>query len=1279
MAVTVLAPNWYGDHWTGLDCDLEIRGTGALRLRLYLPADATMPETKSLAIWQADRLHHVEVHRRVFTEGGVFEAQDGRISLRLCAGHAEHARPDDDRLLGVSLWIETLDGRQIDPVTDLPTALEGGGPPKTSAPQGTRDAAPGTATPHPDEAAIGEGFDSAFYLSCFGPEDRPADPLRHYLAQGWQEGRDPTPWFSTRHYLATHRDVQAAGMNPFVHYCIQGVREGRALPILGRKSAAPYAAHVTATAPGPDYEDADPTIGAGRRPRAKVLAYYLPQFHAIPENDAFWGAGFTEWRNVVRGEPRFEGHIQPKVPRDLGFYDLMEGDTYRRQSAMARAAGIHGFCFYHYWFDGRRVLERPMERVLADPSLDFPFCIMWANENWTRTWDGAETEVLLKQTYRPEDDAAFLADIARHLRDPRYIRLDGRPLFFIYRPGHIPDTAATIARWRAMLAHDHGLQPLIYMAQAFGDNDPRVFGLDGAIEFPPHKVLNHAPDVKHTMPLIDLNFAGSIPTYDSVIEAAKRDAAPDFPLIRTVFPSWDNDARRPGRSTIVANSTPRKFEAWLSWAVDQATRHPAHGEAVLCINAWNEWAEGAYLEPDVHFGSAYLNTVARTVFGVSSRAVGERTKVLLVGHDAMNFGAQALLREIGRTLSRGFGVEVAFLLRSEGWAPGIKGALMASYEALGPVHIHDLADPALQGLLSDLVDRGFARAITNTTVCGGFVPALKDAGMAVVSLVHELPGLIRSYGLMPQAQALAARADRVIFPAAVVRDAFLGLTGPAHGAVEIFPQGLYKAHLLSTPRGDGGLRAELGLPAGTRLVIGVGYADLRKGIDRFTATAIAMCRQHDDMAFVWVGAPSGEATSWHMPDVDRAGLSDRIRITGHVDDVERYYAAADVFFLTSREDPFPSVVMEALAMGLPAVGYAGCGGCDEMIARHGRLVPEGDLNAPARAIADLLDMPPAKARRAAADRRAFIADTHPFDRYGMGLLQRLDPALPAVSVVLPSYNYADYMADRLGSILDQTCPVFEVIVIDDASSDGSAEAARRIARNRGRDITLIVNDRRAGSPFPNWRKGARMARGDLIWIAEADDSADPAFLATLAARMQETGAALGFCDSRQMDGDGAPLGDSYRPYMNGIEAGAFDAPLVMEGPEFAARFLAVKNVILNVSGVLFRREALLAALDATGNELDGLRVAGDWRLYTEICLGGGRVVYDPAPLNAHRRHRGSVTHALDAERHLSEIARMQRLTAEALPLRPETRDRQRRHIDEARRHLQGMRAAAGSG
>jgi glycosyltransferase involved in cell wall biosynthesis len=1126
--------------------------------------------------------------------------------------------------------------------------------------------APSAPARHPDAASIEPLFDTGFYLDGFAVGQRPADPVSHYLAEGWLQGRDPTPWFSTWHYLAQHADVAAAGMNPFLHYCVQGLNEGRALQKLGRPPEGDvFAAHAFATQPGPQFEEFDPTIGVGRTPRAKVLAYYLPQFHPVPVNDRHWGKGFTEWRNLPRALPRFMGHIQPRIPRDLGPYSLTEGDTMRRQIDMARAAGLHGFCFYHYWFDGERVLDAPMERLLADPTLDFPFCLMWANENWTRTWDGAEKEIILRQSYRPEDDIPFVDDLARHMADPRYIRLDGRPLFFIYRPGHIPTAGAWFDRLRTIFAERHGLEPLIFQAQAFGDNDPAAFGADGAIEFPPHKVMNKVPNVSHLATLLDTAYKGDIRAYEKVIEVACDDPAPAFPLIRTVFPSWDNEARRPGRGTIVAGSSPEGFGRWLGWAVEQAVAHPVFGEPVVCINAWNEWAEGAYLEPDVHYGGAYLNALSRVVHGVDTAAARGRRKVLLVGHDLLGFGAQVLLGRIAETLVQQFGCEVAFLIAADRSGESTAGSVRATYEAIGPVTLMASDDAALRSHLASLRKDGFAAAIVNTTVSGAFLPALKAAGFATLSLIHELPKLLQAYRLGDQAGAVAQLADRVIFPAAIVREGFEGFAGPVQGAAEVLPQGLYNTAVLDQPRGDHGLRAELGLPAGTRIVLGVGYADLRKGIDRFVSAGLSVCGQTPDVAFLWVGAAAEEARGWFAPEITAAGLDDRVRILGHRTDVARFFAAADLFYLSSREDPFPSVVIEALAAGLPVVGHAGTGGCDDLIRRHGTLVPPTDPLGAAEAALALLARPDRGRRRAAARRDTVLRDFR-FDGYAFGLLERLTPGLSSVSAVVPNYNYERHIGPRLRSVFDQTHPLREVIVLDDASPDGSVTVIREVAAAARRRIALHVNAKNTGSPFAQWRKGAEMATGDYVWIAEADDLADPALVQRLVARMQAAGSAIGFCDSRQIDGEDRPLGDSYRPYMN--ETGDFDLPLDLTGEAFLHR-LAIKNVILNVSAVVFRRDALLAALDTVGEALQGYGVAGDWRLYTEICAAGGGVSWLPDPLNTHRRHATSVTHALKTERHLNEIAAMQRYIADMIPLDAATRDAQVRHLEGCRRHL----------
>lgn len=1126
---------------------------------------------------------------------------------------------------------------------------------------------------HPDAWAIDALFDRDFYLAGFPAGTALADPVSHFLTEGWHQGRDPAPWFSVWHYLSMHPDVAAAGINPFLHYCIAGKKEGRKLPRLGGEAdsdiTSVYAAHAYAVAPGPHFEEFDPTIGEGREKRAKVIAYYLPQFHPVEVNDTQWGKGFTEWRNLPRGMPRFKGHIQPRIPRDLGNYSLHEGDVMRRQIDMARAAGLFGFCFYHYWFDGKRVLETPIERFLADPTLDFPFCLMWANENWTRTWDGSEKEVILGQTYRDEDDLPFIDDIARHMKDPRYIRIGDRPLFFIYRPGHIPNAKARLAEWRESFRQRHGLDPLIFNAQAFGDNDPRAFDLDGAIEFPPHKVLNFSPDKQHLVTLYDTKFSGSIPFYSDVVAAAKRDSYTEFPLIHTVFPCWDNDARRPGRGTIVAHSTPEGFAEWLDWAVSQAEAFPVHGDSIVCVNAWNEWAEGAYLEPDVHFGAAYLNTLSRVIHREAPNHVVERKRLLLVGHDAMRFGAQLLMLNLGRTLVEQFGCEVQFLLISESWKDGVPGDLIDDYRRVGEVHCIRPESGSLAPALEELRTKGFATALTNTTSAGAFVGSLKSAGFTVLSLIHELPGLLRSYGLHQQASAIAQHSDRVVFPATKVLDGFESFGGKVAQTAEIFPQGLYNTSVLSTPLGDNGLRAELGLRSNAKIILGVGYADLRKGIDRFVSAALSICARRKDIVFLWLGALSGEASNWYQPEIAASGLADRVRILGHRDDIARFFAAADAFYLSSREDPFPSVVLEALACGLPVVGHEGCGGCDALIRKHGVLVPQDN---PLAATEGILNVIRNRSESAARARRAEIAENYDFPAYVFGLVQRLAPDLASVSAVIPNYNYERYIGDRLRSVFDQTYPLREVIVLDDASPDGSLAQITRTAAEAGRKIDLHVNAKNSGSPFPQWRKGVELAKGDYVWIAEADDLAHPSFVARLVSRMQKAGSVLGFTDSRQIDENSERLGDSYRPYINQIEPGAFDRPFDMDGPEFLARFLAVKNVILNVSGVIVHRQTLLQAFDAVGEDLYAYSVAGDWRLYVEICAQSGhRVSWLPDPLNTHRRHRVSVTHALKVDKHLDEIASLHRLVGEKVELDNTVISQQSEHFEACRQHLAG--------
>ena len=376
------------------------------------------------------------------------------------------------------------------------------------------------------------------------------------------------------------------------------------------------------TSRSPLWEGADALPAtAPDRHRVRAIAYYLPQFHAIAENDAWWGAGFTEWRTVTKALPRFAGHYQPRLPADLGFYDLSDVRTIRRQADLAARGGIFGFCIHDYWFGGERLLETPLELILANRDIPLRFCLNWANENWTRTWDGLDRQVLKAQRHSPEDDLAYAAHLLRCFADPRYIRIDGRPLMMLYRPGILPDAKATVARWRDFFRANGEVDPYVIMPQAFGENDPATFGMDAVAGFPPHKVSAHLENVSAELALYDTAFTGAVHDYAEAArtEKAKREA--QVKLFPGVCLGWDNDARRPGRGVTIAGATPALYGDWLHDAGVYAQQRGTPDEAIIFINAWNEWGEGTYLEPDLHFGHAFLAETRRVIDALNAGTV----------------------------------------------------------------------------------------------------------------------------------------------------------------------------------------------------------------------------------------------------------------------------------------------------------------------------------------------------------------------------------------------------------------------------------------------------------------------------------------------------------------------------------------------------------------------------------------------------------------------------------------------------------------------------------
>jgi lipopolysaccharide biosynthesis protein len=366
------------------------------------------------------------------------------------------------------------------------------------------------------------------------------------------------------------------------------------------------------TNPGPFHQsnDALPLDPPQKYP-VRLIAYYLPQFHSIPENDAFWGVGFTEWTNVTKTLPRYIGHYQPKLPGDLGFYNLSNVDVLRHQADLSRRAGIYGFCIHDYWFSGKKVLDTPLKLILENPDIDLRFCLNWANESWSRRWDGSENDILLLQRYDSDDDVNYANSILSAVKDPRYICIDGRPLIMIYRPGIIPEVTRFVERWRSFFINNGAGDPYLVMPQAFGDNDPRKFGLDAAAGFPPHNGGLDIRNDRNFVKLLDPLYEGMVASFESLAEVHKSNRPNEFPFFPGVCPGWDNEARKIGRGLSFYGADPATYGNWLAAAADQAKAARVADERIVFINAWNEWAEGAYLEPDRHFGFAYLAETRR--------------------------------------------------------------------------------------------------------------------------------------------------------------------------------------------------------------------------------------------------------------------------------------------------------------------------------------------------------------------------------------------------------------------------------------------------------------------------------------------------------------------------------------------------------------------------------------------------------------------------------------------------------------------------------------------
>lgn len=961
----------------------------------------------------------------------------------------------------------------------------------------------------------------------------------------------------------------------------------------------------------------------GLQPLVKAVAFYLPQFHPIPENDEWWGKGFTEWTNVSKAVPQFSGHYQPHLPGELGFYDLRVKDVMKRQIELAKNYGIYGFCFHFYWFNGKRVLEKPLDMFLQNRDLDIKFCINWANENWTRRWDGDEADVLLQQNYSSEDDIDFIDKVCEIFKDDRYIKIDGKPILMIYRPSLFTDIKKTATIWRQRCIENGTGEIYLLLSHAFEHINSESIGFDGAVEFPPNTFP--VTPINGKVSFYNENYNGLIFEYEEIIEISKNSQKPDYKKFRGVCPGWDNEARKPGRGTSFINSTPEKYENWLQYITKYTLENFDDKERFVFINAFNEWAEGCHLEPDRLYGYAYLEATKNAICAKHTT----NNKIIYVTHDAYFHGAQLLSLNIVKELKNRFKFEVVVLMKEGGPLEEEFNLLTKSY------NLQHYSSNEKRSLIKQLKNEGFKKAIVNTVVSGDILELLAKEDINCIGLIHELPELIKKYQMEGNAKTIAKYTKKVVFASPFVRDKFMPIAELDSSKAVILPQGLYLKNLWKSDISKARLevRRLLKIPEISKIVLCVGYGDHRKGVDLFVETGKNVTAILPEVYFVWVGNLDIDLEK----DVRKSAKDcSNIVFVPNQKDPTIYYSASDIYLLTSREDPFPSVVLDAMNVGVPVVGFDGAGGFTDIVNyENGRLAPYLDIMQMASEVINLLNND-GLLRRLGENSKKLIEENFAFKNYIYSLLSLLDYDFKKISVIVPNYNYERYINHRLTSIIEQEYPIYELIFLDDKSTDRSVELSSKILSDSGIDYQILVNDENSGSVFKQWAKGVSVSKGDYIWVAEADDYCENNFLNEVAKGFTRSDIIIAYCQSKQVDENDKIMAENYLEYTKDISPDKWLNKYYNEGIKELSEAMSIKNSIPNVSAVVFKKFDLYEIF----NELTEFKVAGDWFFYVWLLKKGG-IYFTPQSLNHHRRHSSSVTHSLNAKKHFEEVCKMQ--------------------------------------
>lgn len=725
----------------------------------------------------------------------------------------------------------------------------------------------------------------------------------------------------------------------------------------------------------------------------RAVAFYLPQFHPIPENDRWWGPGFTEWTNVTRGRALFDGHDQPRRPGALGYYDLRTHETQVAQAALARRYGIHGFCYHYYWFAGRKLLNGPIDHMLASPDIDLPFCVCWANENWSRNWDGLHLDVLLEQQYSLDSNVALIREFIPMMRDPRYIRHDGKPVLIVYRIAAIPDWRETARLWRDECRRA-GIGEIHLCAVRFDleplEGQPGDHGLDAYVLFPPHEMARH--DARVHARGLDPAFCGDLFSYDAVVDedlARFADGTP-WPVHRGAMLRWDNMARRGVNARIYHGASPFSFRRWMKGIARQdAVRPGAGGDSLMFINAWNEWAEGSYLEPDESWGDAGLEAVRSAIAAVpglrapraappglraiggpvgrdgtmtpaprpraGSRAANPAWPTILVcahisGHQL--FGGERSLIDVLEAFAQ-MPVNIVLTLPSDNhpaYVEQVRDLCVAWYAFPYPQWL-DRRD-AHAWLTLDFADillrHGVDVVHANTIML--LEPLVAARALGRTSVVHARELVTLDPVLQ---QRMAAGAGEIV--AAVQRRADW-IIGNSAATCALYGQGGRALHVPNAVSIDA-----FDMPAAVARPVRFGIVSSNiaaKGIDDFVAVAARVADLTDRARFVIIGPRTDAIDAW-MAQVEAGERPANLECAGYIDDPRAAMARLDVLLnLSTFGESFGRTVAEAMAARRPVIAYH-WGALPELVDHGvtGWLLPFRDVDAVARQVAAIAQAP----------------------------------------------------------------------------------------------------------------------------------------------------------------------------------------------------------------------------------------------------------------------------------------------------------------------------------